>query len=83
VNIILEARLQEKGVWYLGLDSSLWVGYINDLNGSVVCATLKRAYNLTFLEYKPLSYYPLLLNVVTKQLYTLYLRSSEEHLWHS
>ncbi|KAJ4401523.1 hypothetical protein N0V91_007827, partial [Didymella pomorum] len=35
VNIISEARLQEKGVWYLGLDSSLRVGYIDDLNGSV------------------------------------------------
>lgn len=83
VNIISEARLQEKGVWYLGLDSSLRVGYIDDLNGSVVCATLKRAHNLTFLEYKPLSYYPPLLNVVTKRSYTSYPRSSEEHLWHS
>jgi hypothetical protein len=84
VNIISEARLQEKGVWYLGLDSSLRVGYIEDLNGSVVCATLKRAHNLTFFEYKPLPYYSPILNAVTtKRSYESYPRSSAEHLWHA
>ena len=83
VNIISEARLQEKGVWYLGLDSSLRVGYIEDLNRSVVCATLKRAHNLTFFEYKPLPYYPPILNAVTKRSHESYPRRSTEHLWHA
>lgn len=85
VNIISEARLQEKGVWYLGLDSTLRVGYIEDLNTSIVCATLQRAHNLTFLEYKPLSYYPtsLLNAVTTKRSYNSYPRSSSERLWHA
>jgi hypothetical protein len=83
VNIISEARLQEKGVWYLGLDSSLRVGYLNNLNTSVVCATLKRAHNLTFFEYKPLPYYPPIINAVTKRSYHPYPRRSEEYLWHA
>jgi hypothetical protein len=58
----------------------LCVGYLNNLNITVVCATLKRAYNLTFFVYKPLPYYPLIINVVTKQLYYLYLRCSKEYL---
>ena len=47
-----------------------------------MCATLQRAYNLTFFKYKLLLYYSLsLINAVTiKQLYNTYLQSLLEQL---
>lgn len=54
VNIVLEARLNERKVWYMGLDCTLRMGTINS---SIVLATLKRKHNLTFVEYKPVSPY--------------------------
>jgi hypothetical protein len=84
VNIISEARLNEKGLWYLGLDSSLRVGYLEELDKSIVVATLKREFNLTFLEYKPFSVYrPLYVNAVRKRLYVSNPRSSSAELWHA
>lgn len=56
VNIISEARLRQAGAWYLGLDCSLRAGSLKE---NVLLATLKRAHNLVFFEYKPLSSYSL------------------------
>jgi hypothetical protein len=84
VNIISEARLNKKGLWYLGLDSSLRVGYLEQLDKSIVVASLKRKFNLTFIKYKLFSVYtPLYVNAATKRLYASLLRSSSEELWHA
>lgn len=53
-NIVAEARLYEKGIWYCGKDCSLRYG---DMGNSVTLAKLTRRHNLVFLEYKPLSQY--------------------------
>lgn len=53
-NIVSEARLLEKGVWIAGIDSSLRIG---TLENSRKIAQLERHFNLTFLEYKPISLY--------------------------
>jgi hypothetical protein len=84
VNIVSEARLNEKGLWYLGLDSSLRVGYLEQLDKSIVVASLKRKFNLTFVEYKLFSVYTLLyVNAATKRSYASLPRSSSEELWHA
>jgi hypothetical protein len=84
VNIISEARLNEKGLWYLGLDSSLRVGYLEQLDKSIMVASLKRKFNLTFVKYKPFSVYtPLYVNAATKRSYASLLRSLSEELWHA
>ncbi|KAF1935985.1 hypothetical protein EJ02DRAFT_427926 [Clathrospora elynae] len=57
LNIISEARLQQKGVWYLGLDNTLRVGTLKE---STLLASLTRNFNLTFVEYKPVTAYPTL-----------------------
>lgn len=61
VNIISEARLEQAGVWYLGLDCSLRYG---PLERSVVVKQLERRHNLVFIEYKPLSTYSSRQNVI-------------------
>ena len=73
--------MNEKGLWYLGLDSSLRVGYLKELNKSIVVVNLKRKFNLIFLKYKPFSIYRLLyVNVIRKRLYVLNPRSSSAEL---
>ncbi|RAQ98619.1 reverse transcriptase domain protein [Stemphylium lycopersici] len=82
LNIVSEARLQIKGVWYLGLDNTLRMG---SLEQSIVLAKLERRYNLSFIEYKPLSSYPrLVMNVTTaaKSSWTTHPRSDSPEIWH-
>jgi hypothetical protein len=85
VNIISEARLFDKRVWYLGLDSSLRIGTLEE---SIILARMKRAHNLTFVEYKPLySYSPNLINAMlpgrpTPKSWTTHPRTDSEELWH-
>jgi hypothetical protein len=85
VNIILEACLFNKRVWYLSLDSSL---YIRTLKESIILAYIKRVYNLTFIEYKLLYSYSLnLINAMlpgclTPKSWTTYPRIDLEELWH-
>jgi hypothetical protein len=50
VNIVSEARLREKGLWYCGMDCTLRWGTIEQ---SRVLKELTRAHNLVFLEYNP------------------------------
>jgi hypothetical protein len=85
VNIVSEARLFAKKLWYLGLDSSLRIGTIQE---SIVLAHLTRAHNLTFVEYKPVPVYrPSLINAVVPgrkllSSWETHPRSDSEALWH-
>jgi hypothetical protein len=54
VNIVSEALLAEKGVWFVGLDCTLRFG---NLESNVVLRTLERRFRLVVLEYIPLSFY--------------------------
>lgn len=82
VNIVSEARLNEKKVWYLGLDCTLRVG---TLERSIVLAKLRRAHNLTFLEYNPLPMYlpSSINNVISRRSWETHPRSDSEGLWHA
>ncbi|RYC53684.1 hypothetical protein CHU98_g12525, partial [Xylaria longipes] len=55
VNIVSEARLRDKEIWYCGLDCSLRYG---SLQASVLMKELTRKHNLVFLEYSPIALYP-------------------------
>jgi len=53
-NIVSEARLRKKGVWYCGGDLTLRFGKVEE---SVVVRKLIPMFNVVFLEYKPISSY--------------------------
>lgn len=55
LNIVSEARLRKKGIWYCGFDVSLRMG---DMSNSYVIAKLESQSNLIFLEYKATTNYP-------------------------
>ena len=54
VNIVSETKLREAGLWFLGIDSTLRYGTLN--NNSIVIQCIRKD-NLLFLEYKPFSSY--------------------------
>ena len=54
VNIISEPLAREKGIWYEGWNCTLQYGKPEE---SVTLMELKRAYNLVFFEYNPLTQY--------------------------
>ncbi|KAK6597775.1 reverse transcriptase domain protein [Botrytis cinerea] len=54
VNIVSETKLREAGLWFLGMDSTLRYGTLN--NNSIVIQCIRKD-NLLFLEYKPFSSY--------------------------
>ncbi|KAE8834279.1 hypothetical protein PTNB85_05612 [Pyrenophora teres f. teres] len=84
VNIVSEARLDQVGLWYLGLDTTLRMG---TLEQNIVLAKLRREHNLTFIEYKPLMLYPTVMSVThdnrRNRSWTIFLRSDSAELWHS
>lgn len=81
VNIILEAKLNKKGLYYLGLDLLLYIGYLKELNKSIIVVNLKYKINFNFFKYKPFSIYRLLyINAIRKLFYLLKLRSSSAEL---
>ena len=92
VNIVSEALLLEKKVWYSGFDCTLKYG---EPSNSVVIKKLERRFQLVFVEYKRLSSYSPAPHSVTLICATLrslpFRRSSDsprpredsEHLWHA
>jgi hypothetical protein len=54
VNIILEALLIEKGIWFVGLDCTL---HFRNLESNIILRTLKYRFRLVVLEYIPLFFY--------------------------
>jgi hypothetical protein len=89
VNIVSEARLFVKEVWYLGLNNTLRAGSLTE---STVLCNLVRHHNLTFVEYKLLNCYSTLpsmivmTSVVPEQgkllSWATHPRQDTEILWH-
>lgn len=84
VNIVSEARLHQAGLWYLGYDCTLRVGTPEN---SLLMASLHRQHNLIFIEYNPLSFYTISMNVNEDKRklksWRTYPRADSEDLWHA
>jgi hypothetical protein len=61
VNIVSSAKLEQAGIWYLGLDHTLRYGSLKE---NVVLANLHTAHNLVFMEFKKIAFYSDPINAV-------------------
>ena len=83
LNIILEACLKLKGVQYLGFNATLKV---ETLKENIILANLRAKHYLTFLKYKLLTFYSIIISVTLARkklcFQTTHLKTNLEELQH-